>query len=128
MVAEAEELLVLEDTSGGAMRGSKVESVPDQAVKVAILEKEDDDFWAPAPRDEVATHDMDSGVTVDSVKKSAPSPVIVLPAEIGKLLQSMRDDPRLSFKYELADRGQVLGTGAQHGVSANQVVAKTTAL
>jgi hypothetical protein len=49
-----------------------------------------------------------------------PAVVIELPSDTVKILASMKNDSAMSFVFQDADRGQVLGTGAQHGIAFRQ--------
>lgn len=79
------------------------------------------DFWSPRKPEPMAVEAMPEKEVVKAVaKKPKPSTVIVLPSEMVKLVRQMKENPDLTFAYQAADRGQVLGTGAEHGI-ANRV-------
>lgn len=57
---------------------------------------------------------------------TAPAVVLTLPPEAVKLLAEMKHNRALDFAYQEADRGQVLGTGAQHGITLRPEPSRAT--
>jgi len=60
------------------------------------------------------------GEASEPVVARKPAVVIELPRDTVKMLASMKNDSAMSFVFQDADRGQVLGTGAEHGIAFRQ--------
>ncbi len=115
---------------GAAMRGVKQgvdavsELVNPQVAELAsagIIAKATDALAqnAPEPAQALAAAlPVEPKVETAVAARVKPEVVIVLPSDVVKVLAEMKDNKSLDFSYQKADRGQVLGTGAQHGISA----------
>lgn len=78
-----------------------------------------DDKAVEPVKDEVKAEER-APVVAAPQKRSEPVTVIELPKAAFQAVQAMHQDAALSFSFQGADRGAVLGTGAQHGITLSR--------